>query len=277
MNATRRERQEPTTAAADGPGKRNKKKSLNWKYVGGAAAGAAIVGVLLFRSCGPAEEGPMRDAQCEECAPAPEKGDGNCEVSKGEHDPFSDKFDPESCGFCGDNVQNVWLVDGEEVGRETADSCLADFACGHPGVDQETIVAVIDENPMETGIDYQYATRPAISCEQESPNYCEQVCQPEEQEPRKRATKRRRRRRAKRDRTPAKTTASARSSGLEKCPAAVTGSGQARMLRREAFNRVVAKGRHIQEALGAAGRAVLVTVSTVVDSRGRVRQKSVTA
>ncbi|MBD3210186.1 hypothetical protein GF318_02285, partial [Candidatus Micrarchaeota archaeon] len=64
---------------------------------------------------------------------------------------------------------------------------------------------------------------------------------------------------------------------LEKCPAAVTGSGQAKMVRREAFNRVVAKGRHIQEALGAAGRAVLVTVSTVVDSRGRVRQKSVTA
>ncbi|MFH0885179.1 MAG: hypothetical protein V1861_05715 [Candidatus Micrarchaeota archaeon] len=115
-------------------------------------AGTSL-GALFMKRCEPLEEErhvfPHRIEPDKEnrtdCAPR--KGDNRCEVQKGEADPLSITFDPESCGYCGDDIRQVNAKEGarpyteQESGiqyqyvterpSETAESCPVDFHCGN--------------------------------------------------------------------------------------------------------------------------------------------------
>ncbi|HSB47600.1 MAG TPA: hypothetical protein VLD37_06310 [Candidatus Bilamarchaeum sp.] len=41
------------------------------------------------------------------CEPEPVRGDNVCQVNKGEADPLSPNFDPQSCGYCGDGIRQI--------------------------------------------------------------------------------------------------------------------------------------------------------------------------
>jgi hypothetical protein len=43
------------------------------------------------------------------CEPEPMRGDLICQVARGEADPLSVNFDPESCGYCGDGIRQVQI------------------------------------------------------------------------------------------------------------------------------------------------------------------------
>jgi hypothetical protein len=116
----------------------------------------------------------------------PLKGDGQCEVDKGEHDPHSPTFDPQSCGYCGDGLRNVWtvfsMVEGQpirevEVGRETAESCPVDFHCGNGTKELRPVVYGGIIAPRADGGVYTYGNITIQeSCNPTDSNYCSDDC-----------------------------------------------------------------------------------------------------
>lgn len=99
----------------------------------GLACGLAVAGIVgaftwaaLSRSCKPGPEKIItktRVVQKDDCPKAekkPVKGDDVCELDKGEHDPLSPNWDPKSCGYCGDDIQQSW---------ESKETCPVDFLC----------------------------------------------------------------------------------------------------------------------------------------------------
>jgi hypothetical protein len=119
-------------------------------------AGASL-GALFMKACEPISEAirvfPHRIEPVHENEPdcAPRKGDNRCEIRKGEADPLSVTFDPDSCGFCGDDIRQVNAREGgrpyaerdsgiqyqrvTERPSETAESCPVEFHCGNRNMD----------------------------------------------------------------------------------------------------------------------------------------------
>ncbi|MBU1682028.1 hypothetical protein KKE38_04360 [Candidatus Micrarchaeota archaeon] len=158
--------------------KKNKAKRLGWKFgVGAGLATAAMVATLFFRSCGPQTEGPITTppTNCPTavtCPAEPAVGDNNCELTKGEHDVFSESWDPASCGFCGDGVRQPF---------ETAENCPVDFTCGDGEVQHRAKVygAIVQTGTGESATcSFGTKTIPAESCRSGSDNYCEADCRP---------------------------------------------------------------------------------------------------
>jgi len=155
--------------------KKNKAKRLGWKFgVGAGLATAAMVATMLFRGCEPQTEGPITAPQecpaAVTCPAEPAVGDNTCELTKGEHDMFSDNWDPVSCGFCGDGVRQSW---------ENRENCPVDFTCGDGKVQRraKTYGAIVQTGSGES-VTYSFGTKtiPAESCRASSENYCEADC-----------------------------------------------------------------------------------------------------
>jgi hypothetical protein len=156
--------------------KKSKAKRLGWKFgVGAGLATAAMVATLFFRSCGPQTEGPIT-APPDNCPTAvtcpaePSATDAICEIIKGEHDMFSESWDPASCGFCGDGVRQSF---------ETVENCPVDFTCGDGEVQHRAKVygAIVHTGTGESAT-YSFGTKtiPAESCRLSSENFCEADC-----------------------------------------------------------------------------------------------------
>jgi len=123
------------------------------KLASATALAAASIGMLFLRVAKPKDEPIMHterphpsaalaDDDCE-----PVKGDMRCEMRKGEADPLSITFDPESCGYCGDDIRQATAPEGAppvldldsgiltqqvtERPSETPQSCPVDFHCGN--------------------------------------------------------------------------------------------------------------------------------------------------
>jgi len=129
------------------------KTAYRTKVVSATALAAASIGVLFLRFAKPKDEPIMYTERPHPTVPAPHedcephKGDLLCEVRKGEADPLSRTFDPESCGFCGDGIRQVTAPAGSppvldmdsgittqlvtERPSETPESCAVDFHCGN--------------------------------------------------------------------------------------------------------------------------------------------------
>ncbi len=155
--------------------KKDKAKRLGWKFgVGAGLATAAMVATMLFRGCEPQTEGPITaPPECPAavtCPAEPAVGDNNCELTKGEHDMFSENWDPASCGFCGDGERQSW---------ENRENCPVDFTCGDGKVQHRAKVygAVVRTGEGESAT-YTIGTKtiPAESCRTASDNYCEADC-----------------------------------------------------------------------------------------------------
>ncbi len=128
----------------------------------GLGVASLVTAAVMFRSCSPHVEPPQPCPPAPVCAPAPVKGDGRCEIDKGEHDPQSPTFDPQSCGYCGDNIAQAWEIarPGDQP-REALPPgvrpvvCPRDFACGNGTVDRDVEFAVMV--PAQPGSDvYKY-------------------------------------------------------------------------------------------------------------------------
>lgn len=168
-------------------------------HYGAAGIAAASVAALLISQCGesrtqappptdtcPAPRRCMRPDEIPRPVSAPVKGDEQCELDKGEHDPHSVAFDPASCGYCGDGQQNVWTVrrmeNGQEktveVGRETAEACPVDFHCGNGTKELRPVTygGIIMSN--EGGApSYSYGPiQISESCNSRESNYCADDC-----------------------------------------------------------------------------------------------------
>lgn len=116
-----------------------------------ATAGTALA-LLISRACEPLCEphkpvpGPAEPERKPQPDCGPRRGDSRCETAKGEADPLSPNFDPESCGYCGDEIRQVLAQSGgkpylePETGimyqnvterpSESAETCPVDFHCG---------------------------------------------------------------------------------------------------------------------------------------------------
>lgn len=104
---------------------KKKARPLGWPYY--ATTGlvvASAAALLTLRHCEPKTEGIVQgEKECpaaEECPSKPVKNDKKCETNKAEHDSISENWDPASCGYCGDGIQQKW---------ETKDNCIVDFVC----------------------------------------------------------------------------------------------------------------------------------------------------
>lgn len=157
----------------DKPTVAEKSRRLGWRFgVGATVATAALVAAMVFQRCGgePQVEGPVTECPpAATCPAAPVKGDSNCELEKGEHDMWSQNWDPESCGYCGDRQQQEW---------ETPQTCPVDFACGDGEVQRRAKVygAVVRTEEGETSTYSLGTVEHTESCQQNSPNFCEADC-----------------------------------------------------------------------------------------------------
>lgn len=128
-----------------------------------------------------------------ECLKPPIKGDGICEVSKGEADPISVNFDKESCGYCGDGIRQqnaaAWgkpVQDTQDLfftqnvtGRETEtpDNCPVDFHCGNGKMEREWSNSYYSAYvQLDNGSFGIKPVKVVESCNQEKPNYCPSDC-----------------------------------------------------------------------------------------------------
>ncbi|MBU0532539.1 hypothetical protein KKB44_03530, partial [Candidatus Micrarchaeota archaeon] len=236
--------------------KRGPEKKTNKSLVAGSVLGAATITAValpfLLRSCGPAEEGPRSEpetptieAPAEVPAPVgPVRGDGRCEVDKGEHDPFSPTFDAEACGFCGDDVCNAAM-------GETAVTCLVDCHCGD-GVEQNRVATgTYVEVSTDDGITYKFdSVTVDESCRTNSDRYCEADCpQRNERSSRDRSTN-----------TGRGATETPRE--VAACGSDVTGSGAAEGIETTVRGVVSGRANALREQMGASSSAnVMVSVT----------------
>jgi|GEM_PF-2168960 len=278
MNAQKTEDGKPGAKAPQAEQKKKRTAVGLWfskwgKAAGAAVVGAGIIGSLYFASRTPVVETITKTV--DKTPPAAVKGDGNCEVKKGEAFPWSETFDPKSCGYCGDGEINVWIDHGVEVGRETETECAADFHyCGNGKVDSAASYAGIVLLPSDGWPTYGIIEKAGESCREKDDNYCEADCPKEEKTAR---TSRRRSRRSSSDRGSAERE---RPSGPKSadCPGHVANSSRARKLAAEAKRRVRKSGIRGEEGLGAtSGSSVIVLVTNKVSAQGQVEQRSVTA
>jgi hypothetical protein len=156
----------------DKPTAAEKSRRLGWRFGAGAAlATTALVAALAFQRCGaePQVEGPAACPPAVTCPAAPAKGDNLCELEKGEHDSRSENWDPESCGYCGDRIQQEW---------ETPQFCPVDFACGDGEVQRRAKVYGAIVRTMEgENASYSIGTLEVTeSCNERDANYCEADC-----------------------------------------------------------------------------------------------------
>lgn len=188
-----------------------------WKRMAKYLGGAAVIGVSVFalsqmKDCpGSRTERPAVTAQADAGAdscyeePAPVKGDGLCEVSKGEADHRSPTFDVVSCGYCGDHVIQIYqeglersqgagsgevLINGSTVpatvqfvtdrARDESGSCEVDFHfCGDGRLDRTPLALSAVRRTGEEG-SYDYVLDEAVtyseSCRGGADNYCAADC-----------------------------------------------------------------------------------------------------
>ncbi|HSB47603.1 MAG TPA: hypothetical protein VLD37_06325 [Candidatus Bilamarchaeum sp.] len=177
-------------------------KSKKLKVGGGMAVGVVSVAALIFaiRSCKPEPERitPPPVVQTTQCPSAPVRGDHNCEIDKGEHDPLSPNFSPEDCGYCGDgnilrdprdtnpatNALEIPSTD-PRAGQPTPAGaprrivCDFDYACGNGTVDRNVEFSVL-ARPSVDGGPYSFSVaRYTESCNQTPPagqTYCAADC-----------------------------------------------------------------------------------------------------
>ena len=176
------------------------KRKLGARFVTAAAVCATAIAALVVYK--PAPETIKKQT----CLEAPTihavKGDGKCEVAKGEADPLSKNFDPDSCGYCGDDVKQIksdtggpasldldkqiFLQDVTERPSETKETCPADFHCGNGFLDRGQKYAGV---VFEDG-NYKISTIKRVeSCNPNALNFCPLDCrlrtvkeEPEEEE-----------------------------------------------------------------------------------------------
>jgi hypothetical protein len=206
-----------TKAAPEGGPKKN------WFGKRNAAAmglGVATVGALLFaRHCGDGQDrlpppAPVVEKKAApECVP-PVKGDGKCELEKGEHDSSSKNFDPASCGYCGDAIAQEW---------ETIEACPVDFACGNGKVDRNVVYGAFIAPAEGEGV-YKLGTITVTeSCREKDENYCSADCGPKAPAPAHSG------RRAERAAEPAPARTAAPAPASANCPAEITGRFRGRI------------------------------------------------
>ncbi|MBN1169715.1 hypothetical protein JXA56_01700 [Candidatus Micrarchaeota archaeon] len=158
------------------------------KFAAGFMVSAvAIAALLAYKKPAPDNH---TETKCPEPPPAyATKGDGKCEVAKGEADSLSKTFDPESCGYCGDDVRQInaaagspvtlnidtllWEQEVTERPSETKENCPADFHCGNRFLDKGHIYSgVVYEDSQ-----YKISTIKRVeSCNPAKPNFCPLDC-----------------------------------------------------------------------------------------------------
>lgn len=252
---------EPTqkkVARKEKPTAAEKSRRLGWRFgVGAGIATAALVAAMVFQRCGgePQVEGPVTECPPAVTCPAePVKGDNNCELEKGEHDMWSQNWDPESCGFCGDRAQQQW---------ETPQTCPVDFACGDGEIQRraKTYGAVVKTVEGENTTYSLGTVELSESCNERADNFCEADC------PNKGSSSRRTPRKNNGDRPqPVATT---------KTPPRSSGGACDSTVRREAgqvyariSSQVTSAGGSIKDALGAPGVPVSVAVTIRLSESG---------
>ncbi len=161
-----------------------------------AAVGIAIGAAFMAGKKQPITESTRPVQRCDDpitCPTPPQKGDRLCEVAKGEADPYSDTFDPESCGYCGDRIRQVkgseWSAPSSgsqlriqhvtERPSETPENCPVDFHCGNGTVDVNTVFGAIvaHEESSEGTTTYSLESiRITESCNPRSPRVCDADC-----------------------------------------------------------------------------------------------------
>lgn len=166
------------------------RRKLGIRYVAGAAAVAVALSLPFLRKPTPEPlNETIQECPSNECPPPPQKSDNRCQLAYGEADPFSENFDPESCGYCGDGVRQVnaevgaprfidldsFLVMQNVTERpsETPETCPVDFHCGNGQFDaQRPYGAVVEEDGK-----YIVGTiHINESCRSNSERYCESDC-----------------------------------------------------------------------------------------------------
>ena len=175
----------------ESPAKADDGKKMGWKVPAVVGLGAAAVAAaILFQTCGGRSGGPDRlppPTPCVACAPAPVKGDNNCEVDKGEHDQLSPTWDPQSCGYCGDGNRQQWEISSRDPRASAAQPaapgirlvvCDVDFHyCGNGQRDGEAQYGAMVPPPQDGGVwSLGLVSRPAESCRRGADNYCESDC-----------------------------------------------------------------------------------------------------
>lgn len=163
-------------------------RKTGWQV--GAVVGigvAAVAAALLFQKCS-SQGGQDRPAPppCVQCESAPVKGDNRCEVEKGEHDPLSPTWDPQSCGYCGDGNRQPFEISSRDPRAAQAQPasgprlvvCDADFHyCGNGRKDDAAQYAVMVPPESDGGLwSFGLSDRPAESCRRGAENYCEADC-----------------------------------------------------------------------------------------------------
>lgn len=168
------------------------KRQLGIKFYAGALAVCAAIAVTSVWKRGSHEPitETARDCPAQTaCDPSPVKGDHKCELAHGEADPFSQNFDPLSCGYCGDGVRQVqadtgaapymdadtliWMQNVTERESETPENCPVEFHCGNSTLDiGKSYGAVVDEEGTFTIGTITINE----SCRMESKNLCVPDC-----------------------------------------------------------------------------------------------------
>jgi hypothetical protein len=241
----------------DKPTVAEKSRRLGWRFgVGATIATAALVAAMAFQRCGgePQVEGPVVDCPpAVTCPAAPAKGDNNCELEKGEHDMWSQNWDPESCGFCGDRAQQEW---------ETPQTCPVDFACGDGEVQRraKTYGAIVKTVEGENTTYHLGTVDISESCREGADNFCGADCPT--------ATKRTGRTGPRRDRDrpePVATTKRPPRAGGA-CDSSVTGG--ATSLYSRVIRQVTSSSGSIKGALNAGQAPVQVAVRVRISESG---------
>jgi hypothetical protein len=167
----------------------NLKRDIRAKFIVPAVVvGIAIGAAFMAGKKQPTIE-PIIVPGCDDpitCPTPPRAGDRLCEVAKGEADPYSATFDPESCGYCGDLIRQVkasqWSTatinssfrtqNVTERPSETLENCPVDFHCGNGRVDVNTVYGAVVSHE---GYSLETITI-TESCNLRSSHFCDVDC-----------------------------------------------------------------------------------------------------
>jgi hypothetical protein len=251
------------------PSAAEKSRRLGWKYGAGVAiATASVVAAMLFQRCGgePKTETIIQDCPPVKACPAPpKKGDNKCELDKGEHDPWAKDskgesvFDVESCGYCGDGIQQE---------HETAEECPIDFECGngkvqYRGKDFGAVVEVEqdDQTLLYTVGIVKYSETCQETGEKQTDTqlvkYCEEDCPTRPGRARKREP-----------REPGVGTPAPKPTRKAGAPCESTVRQNAQQVYTRVASQVSSASGSIKSGLGASGVVVRVSVPVTVSSSG---------